>query len=334
MATVVNATVLSLMDMAKRTDPDGSAAVIAEVLSQTNEIETDALYVEGNTLTGNVTSVRTGLPSVAWRLLNGTITPSKSTVSQITEAFGILEAWSEVDPDLADLGGNRGAYRLGEAKAFMEAMSQEYASVLIYGNGNLNPEKFTGFAIRFSSLSGGNAQNIIDGGGTGGDNSSVWLIGWGEGTVTCGFPKGSTAGLKHDDYGEQTVGSITAIGTARMRALQERFQRKAGLIVKDWRYISRLCNIDISNLVAESSNVDLQNKMIRMIHRIPNINACKPAFYMNRTVFEMLDIQRREDVRTGGGLNYSNIDGVMTPVFRNIPIRTTDALTIAEARVI
>jgi hypothetical protein len=333
MATVVGATVLTLIDFAKRTDPDGSAAVIAEVLSQTNEIQADMQYIEGNLPTGHQTSIRTGLPAVAWRLLNGTITPSKSTVSQITEAFGILEAWSEVDPDLADLGGNRGAYRLGEAKAFMEAMSQENASVLFYGNAGLNPEKFTGFNVRYSSLSGGNSQNIIDGGGTGTDNSSVWLIGWGENTVIGGFPKGSTAGLQHNDYGEQTVGSITAIGTARMRALQERYQWKCGLILKDWRYAVRLCNIDISNLVAESSNVDLQNKMIRMIHRIPNINACRPAFYMNRTVFEMLDIQRREDVRTGGGLNYANIDGVMTPLFRNIPLRTTDALTIAETRV-
>ncbi len=333
MATVVNATVLSLIDMAKRTDPDGSAAVIAEVLSQTNEVQTDMLWIEGNLPTGHQTSVRTGLPSVAWRLLNGTITPSKSTVSQITEQCGILEAWSEVDPDLADLGGNRGAYRLGEAKAFMEAMSQEEASVLFYGNSGLNPEKFTGFAPRYASLSAGNAQNIISASGSGSDNSSIWLIGWGENTITGIFPKGSTAGLRHDDYGEQTVGSITAIGTARMRALQERFQWKCGLAVKDWRYAVRICNIDISNLVAESSNADLQNKMIRAIHRIPNINACKPAFYMNRTCFEMLDIQRREDVRTGGGLNYANVDGVMTPVFRNIPIRTTDALTIAEVQV-
>src|SRR4249919_2740337 len=111
MPTTINATVLSLMDIAKRTDPDGSAAVIAELLTQVNEIQNDMPFMEGNLPTGHQTSVRTGLPTVAWRLLNGTSTPSKSTVSQITEACGILEAWSEVDPDIADLGGNRAAYR-------------------------------------------------------------------------------------------------------------------------------------------------------------------------------------------------------------------------------
>ncbi len=333
MATVVNATVLTLLDIAKRTDPNGQAAVIAELLDQTNEVDSDMGYIEGNLPTGHQGSVRTGLPTVAWRLLNGGITPSKSTVSQITEGTGILEAWSEVDPDIADLGGNRAAYRLGEAKSFIEAMGQEHTSVLFYGNSGLNPEKFTGLATRYSSLSAGNAQNIIDGGGSGGDNSSVWLVGWGEDKVTGIYPKGSTAGLQHNDYGEVTIQNTTAIGTSRMRALQERFQRKSGLFLKDWRYVVRLANIDVSNLVAESSNVDLQNKMIRMIARIPNLKACRPVFYMNRTVFEMLGIQRREDVRTGGGITFDNVDGMPRYSFQGVPIRICDALNIAEVQV-
>ena len=251
MASVGN-TVPTLLDVAKRLDPDGKIAIIAELLSITNEIQTDMAYVEGNLPTGNRTTVRTGLPTVAWRLLNGGITPSKSTTAQIDEQCGILEAWSEVDPDLADLNGNRGQYRLSEAKAFIEAMNQENASVLFYGNSGLNPEKFTGLAPRYSSLSGGNAQNIIDGGGTGSDNASVWLVGWGDNTVTGIYPKGSTAGLQHNDYGEVTIQNSTAIGTSRMRALQERFQWKCGIALKDWRYVVRLCNIDVSNLVAES----------------------------------------------------------------------------------
>lgn len=332
MAAVGNA-VLTLLDIAKRTDPQGKPAVIAELLSVTNEIQTDMAYIEGNLPTGHQTTVRTGLPAVAWRLINGTITPSKSTTAQITEQTGILEAWSEVDPDLADLNGNRGDYRLTEAKAFIEAMNQENASVLFYGNSGLNPEKFTGFAPRYSSLSAGNSQNIIDGGGTGTDNTSVWLIGWADNTVHGIYPKGSVAGLQHNDYGEQTIFGNTGIGTARMRALQERYQWKCGLALKDWRYAVRLCNVDVSNLVAESSNVDLQNKMIRMLHRIPNLAGCRPAFYMNRTVFEMLDIQRREDVRTGGQLKYEVVDGVSTPMFRGIPIRRSDALLLTETRV-
>ena len=61
--------------------------------------------------------------------------------------------------------------------------------------------------------------------------------------------------------------------------------------------------------------------------------AGKAAFYMNRTMFEMLDIQRREDVRAGGQLKYEVVDGMNTPTFRGIPIRTCDAILSNEAQV-
>jgi hypothetical protein len=61
---------------------------------------------------------------------------------------------------------------------------------------------------------------------------------------------------------------------------------------------------------------------------------CKPAFYMNRTLFSMLDIQRRNDVVAGGGLQYENVDGISTSTFRGIPVRKVDALLETEDRVV
>lgn len=333
----VGSTVLTLLDFAKSLDPDGSIATVIELLSITNEILLDLPWGQGNLPTGNRTTVRTGLPSVTWRLLNNGVVPSKSTKAQIDEACGKLEAWSEVDVALAKLNGDVGAFRLSEAKAFLEAMNQEFASVLFYGNSGVNPEKFTGLSPRYGTLStvAGTLgkQNIIDGGGTGSVNTSVWLVVWGENTIKGIYPKGSVAGLQHNDFGEQTVQLNTGIGTSRMRAFQEQFVWDCGIALMDWRYVVRLCNIDTTNLVAEVTPVDLQNKMIRMINRIPTLAAGRAAFYMNRTVFEMLDIQRREDVRTGGQLKYEDVDGKNTPTFRGIPIRRSDSLLNTETRV-
>lgn len=334
--STVGATVPTLLDVAKRVDPNGKIAVVAELLSLTNEILLDMPFIEGNLPTGNRTTLRTALPTVTWRLLNNTVTPSKSTTAQIDDQCGTLEAWSEVDVKLAKLNGDVGAFRLSEAKAFIEAMNQEFASVLFYGNQGLNPEKFTGFSPRYGTLSTTagtlGKQNIIDGGGTGAVNTSVWLVAWSDTTCFGTYPKGSTAGLQQNDYGEVTIQGSTGIGTGRMRALQERFVWDCGLVVKDWRYVVRLCNIDTTNLVNETTPTDLQNKMIRMIARIPNALG-KMCFYMNRTVFEMLDIQRREDVRTGGQLRYEVVDGMSVPTFRGIPIRRSDSLLNTEARV-
>ena len=276
------------------------------------------------------------MPTVYWRLLNQGVTPSKSTTAQVDEQAGMLEAWSEVDKDLALLNGNMGAFRLSEGKAFLEAMNQEMGSTLFYGNSGLAPEEFTGLAARYSSLSAGNAQNILSAAGTTGDVSSIYLIVWGEQTVHGLFPRGSQAGLIHEDKGEQIIQDSSG---RRMVALLDRYQWKAGLAVRDWRYVVRIANIDITDLVASSgtqaaaASTRLFNLLAKAVHRIPNLGVGVPVFYMNRTVAEYLDIQARQDVSTGGGLTYENVGGKRVASFRGIPIRTCDALLETETAV-
>lgn len=331
MATLA-ASVLTLADWAKRIDPDGKTPKIVELLAQTNEILTDMLWKEGNLPTGERTTIRTGLPTVYWRSINQGTQPSKSTTAQIDESCGMLDAWSEVDKDLALLNGNVNSFRLSEAQAFIEAMNQEAASTMFYGNASLDPEEFNGLAVRYSSLSANNAQNIVTGGGSQSDNMSVWLVVWGQQTCFGVFPKGSKAGLEHEDLGLVTVETTAGVAGSRMRAYQDHFQWKMGIVLKDWRYVVRIANIDKSNLVAESSAADLTKLMIKAVHRIPNIGMGKPVFYMNRTCFEFLDIQRLNNVRTGA-LTYQDVDGRSVPMFRGIPIRICDSLTEAEATI-
>jgi len=331
---VLSTGALTLADWAKRLDPNGKTPTIVELLSQTNEILDDMLFVQGNLPTGHRTTVRTGLPAVAWRLLNQGVTPSKSTTAQIDEQAGMLEAWSEVDTELAKLNGNVKEFRLSEASAFIEAMNQEMAQTLFYGNAGLAPEEFTGLSTRYSAISGAtNAQNVVSGGGSGADNSSVWLIVWGSNQVHGIFPSGSKAGLIHDDYGEETAETTAGLGQTRMRVFRERFQWKCGVAVRDWRYAVRICNLDISNLVSKSSAADLPDLMIKAMYRVPSLTVGRAAFYMNRTCAEMLDIQRRDDVTTGGQLTYENVDGKRIMRFRGVPIRICDQLLETEATV-
>lgn len=331
---ILGSNALTLADWAKRLDPDGKVPAIAELLGQSNEILDDMLFVEGNLPTGHRTHVRTGLPTVAWKLINQGVAPSKSTTAQIDEACGIMEAWSEVDKDLAELNGNTASFRLSEAQAFIEAMNQEMASTLIYGDQTSAPEEFTGLAPRYSDpSSAGNSQNVIDAGGSGSDNTSIYLICWGANTVHGIFPKGSKAGLEHMDHGEVTVQDSTGIATSRLRVYQDQFRWKVGVALRDWRYVVRIGSIDVSNLVANAgSQADLINLMIKAIHRIPSLNMGRCAFYMNRTVKQMLDIQRRDDV-AAAGMTYKEVDGKLVGHFRDIPIRTVDALLETEAAI-
>ncbi len=322
---------LTLMDWAKRVDPNGQVPRIVELLSQSNEILMDMIWREGNLPTGHRTTVRTGLPTVAWRLLNQGVTPSKSTTAQIDEQCGMLEAWSEVDKDLALLNGNVSSFRLSEARAFIEAMNQEMAGTIIYGNGGLAPEEFTGLSVRYNSTTAGNGDNVVLGGGSGADNTSAWLIAWGDETIHGIFPKGSKAGLIHEDFGEVTVEMTAGLPGSRMRAYQERFQWKAGIAVKDWRYAVRIPNLDLSDAAAANATTII-DALETAEEIIPN-ELGKKVIYMNRKLRRLLRKQARYAVTAGGGITFENYMGRRTLMFGDIPIRTLDQLVNNEALV-
>lgn len=334
MATL-NTNALTLIDWAKRLDPNGKVPVIAELLSQSNEILEDFVLVEGNLPTGHRVTIRTGLPIVYWRQLNQGVPTSKSTTAQVDEGIGMLEAYADVDVDLANLNANQGEFRLSEDFAFLEAMNQAQAQTLFYGNVAVNPAAYTGLATRYGAISGaGNAQNVIDAGGTSTNNTSVWLVLWGENTIFGTFPKGSQAGLQHQDMGQLTV--YDAAGN-RYQALQTHYQWKNGLVVKDWRYVVRICNINTANLVAQSSAADLVTLMSRALDRIPNWGMGKAAFYMNRTVYSMLRVQAMNKSQNvlaiEKGLNQFGT-AMSWLTFQGVPLRRVDQLLNTEARVV
>src|SRR4051812_6788845 len=125
---------LTLADWAKRLDPDGNVPAVAELLSQTNDILEDAVFLEGNLPTGHRVVIRTGLPTIYYRMLNQGVPTSKATTAQVDEQIGMLEARSHIDTKLAMLNGNSAAFRLSEDSAFIESMNQTQANVMFYGN--------------------------------------------------------------------------------------------------------------------------------------------------------------------------------------------------------
>lgn len=325
----INASKLTLADQAKRLDPDGSIAAIAEVLAETNPILQDMPMKEGNELSGHRSTRRAALPSVGWRRLNEGVTPTKSVTEQVVDQCAILEAWCEVDEKVAELNGNTAGFRMSEAVAFLEAMSQEFADTLFYGNSATAEAEFDGLSMRYASPTGN--QNVLDAGSSDTDNTSIWLIGWGDGIHGI-FPKGSTAGIRHNDWGKQIVDDAGGTAGAKMAAYQDQFVLEAGLHVKDARYAVRIGSIDIS-VLAGGSPPDLINLMIKALWRLPNQAAVSNArFYMNRTVGQYLDIQKRDDV-AAAGMTYREVDGEQLRSFRGVPIRITDALTNAETAV-
>tara|TARA_Y100000361_G_scaffold152479_1_gene172081 strand:- start:312 stop:1316 length:1005 start_codon:yes stop_codon:yes gene_type:complete len=324
----------TLLDLAKATDPDGGIADIVEILNETNEVLDDMTWIQGNLTTGNRSSIRSGLPTPTWRKMYGGVQPDKGTTTQVDDSCGMLEAYAEVDKALADLNGNTAAFRLVEDRAHLEGLNQEIVSTLFYGNESTEPEAFTGFGPRFNSLSASNAENIIDGGGTGSDNNSIWLVVWSPQTCHGIIPKGSVAGLQRTDLGEVTLEDASSgSNTGRMQAYRTHYRWDAGLTVRDWRYVVRICNVDKSALTKDAaSGADLPDLMFQAMTQIPNLSLGRSAFYMSRNTMSFVRRQAT-NATSGSTLEIKDVGGKMITTFSGIPLRRCDALSADEARI-
>ena len=321
----------TLLDVSKRLDPEGKIDSIVEILSETNEILDDMVWLEGNLPTGHRTTIRSGLPQPTWRKLYGGVQPTKSKTVQVTDSCGMLEAYPEVDKALADLNGNTNAFRLSEETAHYEGINQELVSTLFYGDEASASEEFTGFAPRFNDQSAENASNILTSAATpdNSDNASIWLIIWGPNTVHGIYPKGSKAGIQHKDMGEVTIENIDG-NNGRMQAYRSHFRWDCGLCVRDWRYVVRI-NIDQEDLVKNaSSGPDLIDLMTQALELIPSMGMGRPAFYMNRTIRSFL---RRQIVNkvASSSLQMDDVAGKRVVTFDGVPVRRCDALLNTEA---
>jgi len=332
----------TLLDLSKVTDPDGSIAAVVEILNETNEVLAEMTWLEGNLTTGHRTTVRTGIPLPIWRKMYGGVPSTKSTTAQVTDNTGMLEAYAVVDKALADLNGNTAAFRLSENRPIIEGFNQEVVDTLFFGNEGTEPEAFTGFATRFANLATGstpdpNSDNIINAGGTGSDNASIWLIVWGPNTVHGIIPKGSTAGLQVNDLGEVTVEDASnGSNTGAFQAYRTHYRWDAGLTVRDWRFVVRIANIDKSLLTnvftsgAFSTGAHLPELMFQAMDLIPNMSAGRASFYMSR------DIKTRIRQQTAAAthlatLTMENVGGGLVEMFHGIPLRRVDALAGDEA---
>jgi hypothetical protein len=344
---------LTLADWARRVDPEGKIADIAEVLSQCNEIFDDMLWREGNLPTGHKSTIRTGLPMGTWRMLYQGVPFTKSMTAQVTDTTGMLEAYSRIDRKLAELEGDVAAFRLSEDDAHLEGLSQQMAGTIFYGNAYMNPQQFMGLSPRYNTVNSANAMNavnVMDLGGTGTSNTSIWLVGWGERTCFGIFPKGAKAGLLMEDKGDIRPG-FDANGY-EFEAYTTYFRWEAGMVVKDWRYLVRMANIDTTSTaggLASGTPPDIFAFLSKAMVHMPTLTKrasgitktdapdevappLNPAIYCNRTSRQYMDIQAIRDKNVL--LQVKDYAGMVVTEFRGIPIRVVDQLLNTEARVV
>lgn len=342
MATLAQS-MLGLVDLYKRSEGKGKAAAdIIEMMNDTSQdIFTDFVYVECNDGTKHTHTIRTGLPSVGWGQLYKGVAQSKSSTQQVDDTTGFVEGLSTVDKRVLDLAGDKREFmRRSESEPFVEAMSQELVTAMFYHNPATDAKLPKGLSPRFSALANSGAgHQIIDAGGTGSDNMSIWFVTWGGQGLCALYPHGTSAGIVQEDKGEQRV--LDADGNPYY-VEEELIRAHCGFALKDYRRVVRIANIDASLLAAGS--VDLYSFMRKAFYRLHNRRLDKvrnqdnpqhTVIYANTDALEALD-----GLATNAGttdnftrLRPMEVEGKEVMAYRGIPIRETDALVNTEAQI-
>ena len=335
--------VATLLDVLQTMAPDGKQMDIAEVLTQQNELLTDMTWREGNTVTGHRDAVRTSLPTPSFRAINEGVPVTKSGSTPIEETAALLEDFSRVDRELAIMSGNVNAYRLQEAKPHIIGMGHKMASTVFYGNANVNPKEFTGLSARYNTINtatSNTATNVIDAGGTGSANRSIWLIKWDPDAITGIFPKNTAGGLDHEDAtnasGEGAHGFPAAAALAdasgnKFMGYEDHWIWRCGLMVKDWRFAVRIANIDLTLLTLNhATGPNLQDLMTQALELIEDSSGA--VFYVPRALRAYFRRQLLND--KNAFMSWDDIGGKRVMSFGEAPIRRTDSLNVNEARVV
>lgn len=301
----------SLVEQAKRINPDGTQAQIAEVLNRTmGMILAEAPWLPSNDVWTNKTTRRASLPTGSRRKINQRINASVSRTTEIMDVIMNLEDWCEVDQMLVDSMPSPALFRSGEVDAFIEGMGQTIVSDILYGDSNADPDAMHGLAARMGTLDG---RFVIGEGGTGSDVTSIYAVTWGQAEAHLIYPKNMTAnmGVQHEDEG--VVTSETSDG--KMRVYRDHFMIRCGLVVRNPRAIGRLANIETSG----TSNTFDEDNLITLLNNMKTGPGTR--LYVNDTVLTQMQIRAKDKANiyyTPGG---NALSGEPPLYFQGVPIR-------------
>lgn len=321
MATVAIRGQLTLIELAKRTG-NNNLLEIAEVLSAVNQMLDDAVWVEANSLTSHLVTIRTSLPTGTWRKLNYGVAAESSSTRQADEPIGMLESYSKIDADLVKIAPDPVKFRSDEEASFLEGMSQTLATALVYANIITDPERITGFAPRMPSLV--TAGRVVGCGGTGSDVTSAYLVQWGSSRVHLIYPRGNRSmGINMDPLGEDTVSDGAG---GEYQAFRTHFQVKVGLVVRDDRCIGRLANMEASG----TTNIFDDSKLIAILNAM-YMRGQGSVIYGNTTFLNQVDQQANSKTN----VYYTPGEEFGKPVnyFRGTPIKQCDAIVNTETTI-
>lgn len=323
---------LTLKDMYAQMDGTGKVtSTIIDLFVSSNEILEDAIAVECNDGTNHKTTVRNGLPTPQFRQFYQGVECQKGDYTPVTDTTAMLDDYSEVDKKLADINGNTNQFRLNEAEAHIQGMNKTAKTNIFYGNKGVNSSGFDGLATRYNKISAKEGElgyQVINGGGTGNNNTSIYFVTWGDRHTHLIYPKGSKAGLQHENKGQVTVQDAKG---RNYEAYRDYFSWDFGLSVRNYRSSARIANIDVTKLGTDEA-ADLIDLMVDAYYRIEeHAKTGKTVIYVNNTIRTFLHKQAM--AKKNVNLTIDEAAGKPVVKFLGIPIKSCSEILNTEGKV-
>lgn len=336
MTTAHNAENPTLSDLVKASDPNGKQAKIVEALRKRTPILDYMTWKQGNLDTGERVTTETQLPSIGYRAFNEGIAAGKFKTGQFDESCGLMEGRSIVDAELMRLHGNDAGYRASRDMRFLRAFKHELETGILYNSTALSPRKYNGLAPRYANLTGTPyANQVVDSstsGGTGNDQTSIWLVCWSLDTVYGIVPKNGTVGLRSDDMGKQ---SITDEAGNRYTGYETVWNWDVGLAVADAEAVVRIVNVDTGSLAYTGTALldDMRKAYFRLRPELRDGTAGRCTFIMNGVVEEYLYAQALASTGNSTLKLTDYTDGGPLMTYMRFPILRSDMVLITESPV-
>ena len=321
----------NLSDVAKITLNNGKFAKAFDVIAEMNPIVDDVPFVPSNDGETYKSTELTGYPTTYYRMVNQGIPVSTDNEKMIRNSFAQLANAYQIDRKLVT--GTKesiDAFMARKDLRYVTSLMDSLATTMVYGDSATETDKFTGLAARLSVPSTNYKEagyNLISGGGSGSDNTSMYGVVW-SGDGAFGFyPEGSQAGLKITRMRDVEIRDSG--GTNEFIGHKNFYEMDAGLVVTDWHHICRACNIDVSDLTFDKSgsSANLSDLLTRLEIRMAGMIG-RPVIYVNKTIYSFLTRQVKETV--GGNLGYQEVKGKRILDWNGIAIKQLTVIVNTE----
>jgi len=326
MATVDTGGAVTMLELVKRTNPDGTLAHIVDTLSEKNALLKYAKWKEANGKDSHMFIQSLTEPSGTWGRANKGVSIENGRTKQVTEPIKILESYSDVDLRILDRERDKAGFRYSLDVQAQAGLTKTLASAFIYGSEGTDVDMLTGLAYR-SGYDAAVDTQVIDAGGAGNDNMSAWLVKWDDQDgVFFTYPQGDPNQMfEMEHLGKQPVYEATGANGAVYYVDRTYHKMNVGLCVSDPRAAVRIASIETTG----TSNILSADLVLEAMTLLPSPDELEGVCLLtNRTGWLQLTKEAKD--KTNVMYNPDAPFGKWIYSFDGVPVVIMDKLIKTE----